>query len=346
MRECLLINKAENMALVPLSRSRLHAGPENVDEAAQVLLNGKRHLLLRAQKNLEKHVALDAAEEHSCHDFVLVPTHPTGANLALDIGRNRPERAQRRRARRQDVLGQADLLSRPELHHDERHHAAEEAHRLQPDLEQRLLGLVFIPRRDERADELGIVEVDGHGRLEQLGLGGEALEDRSFGDAGALGGGGGDAELEEDGAGGVEDSFLRDGGWSRHGSLVSEYLLINPGRCGCQALVLRLAAWMPTGRRCVRPTSRSIVRSRRSTWRPWSGCGCATKAPAACTRAGRCAPAGTRCAPRGRRFSRTRRRCASTSPTSASTCAGRWPGWCASSASARRGRRATRWSAR
>src|SRR5512143_3844884 len=96
MIERLLINEAENMALVSLSRSRLDAGPQHVDEPAQVVLDRQWHLPFRAQKDLEKHVALDAAEEHSCHDLRLVFAHPPAADLPLDEGRHRLERAQRR----------------------------------------------------------------------------------------------------------------------------------------------------------------------------------------------------------------------------------------------------------
>ena len=125
--------------------------------------------------------------------------------------------------RPEELLGHADLLARPELQHDERHQPAEEADRLQADLVERLARLVVVARADQRAHEVGIVEVDLHRRLEQLGFGGEALEDRALGDAGALGhlgGGGGDAVLEEDGARRLEDPFVRDGGRSRHESLV------------------------------------------------------------------------------------------------------------------------------
>src|SRR5207302_5104295 len=93
MRECLLINEAGNMALVPPSRRRLDAGPQDFDEAAQVGRDRQRHLLLCAQQDLEKHVALDAAEEHPCHDFRLVLAHLAALDLTLDERRQRLERA-------------------------------------------------------------------------------------------------------------------------------------------------------------------------------------------------------------------------------------------------------------
>src|SRR2546423_13683139 len=107
MRERLLINEAENMTLVTLSRRRLHAGPQDFDEAAQVGADRERHLLLRAQQDLEKHVALDAAEEHSCHGFRVVLAHAAALDLPLDERRQRLERAQRRGVGAAELLGDA-----------------------------------------------------------------------------------------------------------------------------------------------------------------------------------------------------------------------------------------------